>query len=363
MKKIPVNLGDRSYEVRVGAGLMNGLGQAVKSLPHAGRAVVVSDSNVAPIYAGPAQNSLAQAGMAADLLTFPAGEESKCLPFYCRLMDQILSLSPAIDRGTVVVALGGGVTGDIAGFVAATALRGLRFVQCPTTLLADVDSSVGGKTGLDHPTGKNLIGAFHQPAAVLIDVDTLKTLDRRQLLSGLAECVKHAFIRDSKLLDYIEACAVDILACQPETMTELIERNVRIKAAVVSADERESSVRTHLNFGHTIGHAIETSVGLGNITHGQAVALGMVAACKIAVIRGMIGQKALDRLEKVLDGLGLATREHGLNAKQLLPIMLHDKKARAGKLRFVLPTAIGAVAIADDVAEDHISQAIRHLSA
>ncbi|MBI5723586.1 MAG: 3-dehydroquinate synthase [Planctomycetes bacterium] len=363
MRKIPVNLGDRSYAVRVGPGLLDELGRTVASLPHAGRAVVICDSNVAAIYAGTAQKSLAKARVAGEVLMFPAGEESKVLPVYCRLMDEVLGLTPPIDRNTVVVALGGGVTGDLAGFVAATALRGLRLIQCPTSLLADVDSSVGGKTGLDHPAGKNLIGAFHQPAAVLIDVNTLTTLDRRQLLSGLAECVKHAFIRDETLLDFIEARTADILACQTDTMAELIERNVRIKAAIVSADERESGVRAHLNFGHTIGHAIETSVGLGNITHGQAVALGMVAACKIAVTRGMAPPAALVRLEGALDSLGLATRENGLDARQLLPAMRHDKKARAGKLRFVLPTAIGEVAVVDDVTEAQINQAIRYISA
>jgi len=261
----------------------------------------------------------------------------------------------------LLVALGGGVTGDLAGFVAATALRGLRWLQCPTTMLADVDASVGGKTGLDSPAGKNLIGAIHQPNGVLIDVEALKTLDDDQLSSGLAECVKHAIIRDASLLDFLEDNAEAVFARDGEVLTELIARNVGIKAAVVSSDERESGERAHLNFGHTVGHAIETALGYGRISHGAAVSLGMVAACRRAASRGLIEQDLCRRVEALLARLRLPVRQPGLDGRQIWQIMQHDKKARSGRVRMVLPVTMGAAAMFDDITPDTIEQAIEAL--
>ncbi len=405
-KQVQVDLGDRSYAVSVGGGLLAELGTTVAALPGARQAVVISDSNVAALYGGRACNSLRQAGLRAELLTFPAGEANKTLATCSGLYDALFTLRPAVDRQTVLVALGGGVTGDITGFVAATALRGLRFVQCPTTLLAAVDASVGGKTGVDHPAGKNLIGAFHQPSAVLIDVDPLKTLSDKEFANGLAECVKHAVIGGTglgstgfqpvqaqalplnrqaqpshaqvenlchqkpqaenlchqALLDFLEGRRSEILAREPECLTELIARNVAIKAAVVSADERESGQREHLNFGHTIGHAIETLVGYGSISHGQAVSLGMVAACRLAVARDLIETASADRVEKLLTELGLPVRWPGFSAPALWNIMLHDKKARAGKVRMVLPVRLGEAASFDDITEEAVATAAKHLA-
>jgi len=271
MRKITVDLGPRSYDVIVGAGLLAHLGATVAALGRTSHAVVISDSTVVDLYGPQAAESLAGANLAGAFISFPAGEANKTLAVYGKLLDDLLALTPAVDRDCVIVALGGGVPGDVAGFVAATALRGLRVVQCPTTLLAAVDSSVGGKTGVDHATGKNLIGAFHQPGAVVIDVETFRTLPAGELANGLAECVKHGVIRDEPLLGFIEDNAGAIGACNGDVMEELVARNVAIKAAVVADDERETGQRAHLNFGHTIGHAIEVFVGYDKIAHGQAV--------------------------------------------------------------------------------------------
>ncbi len=361
-KTVRVDLGARSYDVRVGAGLLEDLGATVAAIGEVRQAVVVSDTTVAELYGRGAMDSLAAAGLEAALIDFPAGEDHKTLATAGELYDKLFGVEPAIDRNCLIVAMGGGVPGDMAGFIAATALRGLRWLQCPTTLLADVDASAGGKTGVDHAAGKNLIGAFHQPRGVLIDVETLKTLAAEELRSGLAECVKHAVIRDAKLLDFIEENAEAILACQADVMIDLIVRNVEIKAAVVAADERESGQRSHLNFGHTVGHAVETFVGYGKITHGQAVALGMIAACHIATGKGLLDASLQTRLEALLERLGLAVRRQGLDADEIWRIMQHDKKARGGRLRFVLPTALGAVNLFDDVTRDEAKQAVEALA-
>ena len=374
-RTIRVELGRRAYEVTVGAGLLDRAGEMLAPLAgadpptRAGRAVVITDSNVATLYAGAVADGLTAAGCRTDVIDFPAGEASKDLTTYAAVMDRLLALSPAIDRGSLIVALGGGVAGDLAGFVAATALRGLSCANVPTTLLADVDASVGGKTGLDAPAGKNLIGAFHQPRAVIIDPAVLKTLPPGELGNGLAECVKHAVIRDADLLDFIEDNAAAILAADAEILSELIARNVTVKAEVVAADERESGQRAHLNFGHTIGHAVEAAGGYGAVSHGQAVALGMVAACGIAVARKLIEPAAADRVGEVLSGLSLPVRFADLpdlpagcrDRARLRQIMLHDKKARGGVVRFVLPTGLGNVAVFDDVTADQVEQGLAAL--
>ena len=366
-RSIPVQLGERTYAVQVGSGLLGQLGRTVASL-RARAAVVITDSNVAALYGPRAVESLRQSGVSAELIAFPAGEANKTLATCSRLFDALFAVAPPVDRRTVIVALGGGVAGDVAGFVAATALRGLRFVQCPTTLLADVDSSVGGKTGVDHPAGKNLIGAFHQPSAVLINVDLLSTLTPPEFANGLAECVKHGVIGGAgfqpaaspgpaqvgnlchqTLLDFLEENARAILARQGDVLEELVARNVAIKAAVVSADEREAGLREHLNFGHTIGHAVETFLGYGTISHGQAVALGLVAECALAVERGLVPAADARRVETLLSALGLPVRWKGLDGPRIWDIMLHDKKARAGQVRMVLPTRLGEVDVFSDI--------------
>jgi len=358
---VRVELGERSYDVRVGSGVLDSLGAAASELGAVRQAAVVSDSNVAPLYGRRAAESLAAEGISVEMFEFPAGEASKNLATFSDLIDSLLGISPAIDRDALVIAVGGGVTGDLAGYVAASTLRGLRWIQCPTSLLADVDASVGGKTGINHPAGKNLIGAFYQPSGVLIDVETLKTLGEEELISGLAECVKHAIIRDVGLLDFIDANAVAILECDSDVMCEFVACNVAIKAAVVGADERESSTRAHLNYGHTIGHAIETLAGYGEISHGRAVSLGMIAADELAVARGMIDPSDAARVRELLDRLGLDTVRGGLDADEVWQVMQHDKKARGGKVRMILPTKLGAVEIFDDITAEEVAFAVAAL--
>ena len=368
--EIPVNLAGRSYKVTVGVNLPEQVGAAAAQLcGGSGRAVIITDSNVGPLYAATVADNFHRVGCRCDVIEFPAGEEHKNLTTYGGVMDELLSLTPPIDRRSVIVALGGGVVGDLGGFVAATALRGLPFINVPTTLLSDVDAAVGGKTGVNAKAGKNLIGAFHQPAAVIIDAVVLKTLPAGELGNGLAECVKHGVIRDDSLLDFIEGGVAKIMAGDADTLAELVGRNVAIKAAVVVADERESSERAHLNFGHTIGHAVETAAGYGVVSHGQAVALGMVAAFGIAEARSLIDSAAAGRVRKILEALSLPV---GFDDLPLLPadardpdrlreIMSHDKKTLDGVVRFVLPVALGSVAIFDDVTDDQIAAAVAAL--
>ena len=247
------------------------------------------------------------------------------------------------------MALGGGITGDVAGFVAATYLRGVPFIQCPTTLLAMVDSSVGGKTGVNVSQGKNLIGAFYQPALVIADPLVLKSLPQRELLCGLAECIKHAVIRDEALFDFISGKLEEILKISSDEIVELVERNVEIKAAVVMEDEKESGVRAHLNFGHTFGHAIESAAGYGEILHGEAVGLGMLAASRAAADFGICSEEISERLLELLSRAGLPVRAELPDDEVLQRAMLHDKKVRDDRIRFVLPRAMGLVELRDDL--------------
>mgnify|MGYP001438299019 CR=1 FL=1 len=357
---VRVELGSRSYDVRIGADLLGELGQMAAGLG-AANSILVADSNVSNLYGEVAINALTAQGVGARLIDFPAGEANKNLATMARLYDALFEIRPQVDRGWLIVALGGGVAGDMAGFLAATALRGLKWMQCPTTLLADVDASVGGKTGIDHAAGKNLIGAFHQPNAVLIDVDLLKTLSEAELANGLAECVKHAIIRDAGLLDFLEDHIQAIRARQGEVMTELVTRNVQIKAAVVSADEKESGERAHLNFGHTIGHAIETLVGYDKIAHGQAVALGMAAGCRMAAGRGFIEDEAVERVRDLLASFALPVTWKDLDGERIWEIMQHDKKVRDGQVRMVLPVVLGQAAVFDDITPEMVREAVAAL--
>ena len=358
---IRVELGDRSYDVRVGSGVLDSVGPAAAGLPSVRQAAVIADSNIASSYGQQAVDSLAGEGIDATLIEFPTGEANKTVASFSDLIDAVFAITPAIDRNLLIVACGGGVTGDIAGYVAASTLRGVRWLQCPTSLLADVDASVGGKTGINHASGKNLIGAFYQPAGVLIDVETLKTLAPRELESGLGECVKHAVIRDASLLEFIAENTQAILDCQSDVMIDLVARNVAIKADVVAGDERETGTREHLNYGHTVGHAIETIAGYGTLSHGAAVSLGMIAANAMAVARGLISPADAERVRQALCALKLPTTYSGLDVEQVWEVMQRDKKARAGRVRMVLPTAIGAVDIFDDTTAQELALAVEAL--
>ena len=359
---IRVNLGARSYDVQIAPGMMDQLSQ-LALLPRAKSVVVIADSVVAGLYGQKVVGVLTSAGLAAHLIEFPNGEANKTLATYNSIFDKLFALRPAVDRDTIIVALGGGVSGDLAGFVAATALRGLRWVQVPTTLLADVDASVGGKTGVDTAAGKNLIGAFHQPSGVFIDVWALKTLGDDDIRTGLAECVKHGAIRQVAMLEFLESQAnrAAIFARDADVLADLVAQNVAIKAQVVAADETESGVRAHLNLGHTVGHAVETLLGYGKISHGQAVALGMVAACHLALGRKLIESSYAGRLERLLEQLGLPVRWDKLDGREILGIMQHDKKNRDGKIRMVLPVGPGQVDVFPDISAESIQAAVQYL--
>ncbi len=288
-------------------------------------------------------------------MPFTAGEERKTLETVRGVYDALLDHK--LERGAPIVALGGGVLGDTVGFAAATYLRGVPFVQCPTTLLAMVDSSVGGKVGVNVPQGKNLIGAFHQPVAVIADPLVLRSLPLRELRCGLAECIKHAVIRDPALFAWTRTHMAELLALAPEPLAELVARNVAIKAAVVMEDEKETGVRAHLNLGHTFGHAIEASVGYGRILHGEAVGLGLLAAATLAAGVGVGPRELRGEVEAVVGAAGLPLRADLPDDARLLEAMALDKKVAAGRIRFVLPERIGKVVIRDGVPPEAIRAA------
>ncbi len=352
---VTVPLGERQYNVRIGPGVAAGIGDLLTTL-HASQAIVLADSNVAPLHADALLSMLGD--VPATLLTFPAGEASKTLDTYQSLMDQLLTLTPALDRRSVIVTLGGGVTGDMGGFLAATALRGIPFIQCATSLLAAVDASVGGKTGVDTSAGKNLVGAFHQPSGVFVDTNFLATLPEAELDNGLAECVKHGVIRNGSLLTFIDDNAAALRAMDAGVLTDLIARNVAIKATVVVTDEREAGVRAHLNYGHTIGHALETFFGYDALPHGRAVSLGMVAANTIAVNRGLLPAVHAEHIEALLTKLALPVRIAGIDNAAIIDLMGRDKKTLAGQVRMILPADLGAVVIVNDITTDEITLAL-----
>jgi 3-dehydroquinate synthase len=343
MDTIHVNLGNRAYDIHVGSALLERVGELILPL-HLGRQLgLVTHPNLAEPYGSIVVDSLRRAGHEVTFLTVPAGEESKSLDQAGRLYRAMVQAR--LDRGSALLGLGGGVIGDLAGFVAATLFRGITFVNLPTTLLAQVDSSVGGKTAVNLPEGKNLVGAFHQPCMVVADVLTLSTLPEREFRSGLAEVVKHGMIADAGFFERLERLADRILAQDPGALQEIVARSCAIKASVVERDERESGLRGMLNFGHTVGHAIEAALGYGAITHGEAVAHGMVVATALSVRRGLCPENDARRLRELLRRFGLLGAS--LPALESLETyMVRDKKARDGVLQFVLTRGMGSVTFA-----------------
>ncbi len=358
MKTVKVELGNRSYYIRIGAGLIDELGDYLKETVSAKKAAILSDNNVYDLYGKLAEDSLRKSGFEVFSYVAQPGEKTKSLKVAEKIYDFLYDAK--IERSDVLIALGGGVIGDLTGFIAGTWLRGVPFIQVPTTLEADIDASVGGKTAVNHPKGKNLIGLFNQPKLVLMDTQTLKSLSDRDIRAGLAESIKHAVIRDAEFLEY-HKCNIDKILSLDETIIEdLLAKNCSIKASVVSADEREANLRAILNFGHTIGHAIE-SAGLYQLRHGEAVALGMIAASFIAVNRKMFSESEFVELEDIVRRYQLPVRLGGLDFELLYELMKRDKKVKAGKIRFVLPVSIGNVEIVDDVSIEQIKSAIEYL--
>jgi 3-dehydroquinate synthase len=355
MPRVAIELPHHRYDVSIEPGNLDRLGEIVHAhAPHAACALF-SDGAIASSLGARANLSLERAGYRVTRADLAPGEEHKTLDTVRGLYDRFLDAR--LERGSPAIALGGGVTGDTVGFAAATYLRGVPFVQCPTTLLAMVDSSVGGKVGVNVPQGKNLIGAFHQPIAVVIDPLVLQSLPARELRCGLAECIKHGAIRDAALLDFLERERASLLALDPSTLTELVRWNVAIKAAVVMADEKESGERAHLNFGHTFAHAIEATVGYGTLLHGEAVGLGMIAAAELASRLGLCSAEVPTVLRSQVGAVGLPTTAVLPDDERLLGAMKLDKKVSGSRLRFVLPVGLGSVVIRDDVGPADVAAA------
>jgi len=336
----------RSYPIFIERGLISRVGELTAGvLPGGGRCAVITNPTVGDLYLAPVIESLKKAGFDAVTIEIPDGEEYKNLTQVSLIYDRLLEAR--LDRDSAIVGLGGGVIGDISGFVAATYLRGVPFVQAPTTLLAFVDSSIGGKTGVNHRLGKNLIGAFYQPKAVIIDPDALSTLDKRELCAGLAEVVKYGVIRDAGFFKFIEDNARALTnppsASDGESLVEAIKRSCVAKAEVVMEDEREGSIRSILNFGHTFAHAIEALTGYKEFRHGEAVSMGMVMAARLSHVLGLASPDIAIRLEKLLKRLSLPIKPPGFSPYEYVEAMKLDKKVKAGKIRFVLVQDLGRV--------------------
>ncbi|HWB53536.1 MAG TPA: 3-dehydroquinate synthase [Tepidisphaeraceae bacterium] len=358
MPTVSVNIPGTDYDVRIEPGALNNAGAIVQAITRSKKAAIITDSIVGPLYAEALVQSLKQAGIEPVISTLPAGEEHKNLSTLLPIFDELLS--HRMERSTPVLALGGGVVGDMAGFVAATILRGVPFVQIPTTLLAMVDASVGGKVGVDTRAGKNLIGAFHQPILVLADPLVLATLPPAEMRGGLAECIKHDIIRDAAGFDDLEKNILRALAGDVPYLTQLIAHNVAIKAKVVAADPHEKGERAHLNLGHTFGHAIEI-VSNFQISHGQGVSLGTTAAAFVGERLGLLTSNERHRIKSILEKVGLPTTGLSLDPNAILDAMRLDKKVKDGRIRFILPMGIGQAVTRDDVPDDLVRQALQSL--
>jgi 3-dehydroquinate synthase len=342
---LTVDLGERSYPIHVGRELL-GRGDLLREALAGDDVLTVTNETVAPLYLATVEDGLR--GLRMRNVVLPDGERYKTWEVMNRIFDALLQ--HRFGRDCTLVALGGGVVGDITGFAAACYQRGVRFVQLPTTLLAQVDSSVGGKTAVNHPRGKNMIGAFHQPSCVIADTNTLSTLSDRELRAGLAEVVKYGLICDTELFDWLEQHAAALLARDSEALLHVIERSCRIKARIVREDERESGARALLNLGHTFGHAIESGVGYVGWLHGEAVAVGMIMAADLSVRIGLLSDAAADRVRALIERMGLPSeRPPELSPDTLLDLMQSDKKTRGGRLRLVLLQAIGDATLRADV--------------
>lgn len=353
---VRVHLDSRTYDVLIGHGILAETGKLAAEKFGRKHCVVVTESNVGPLYADRVRQSLLEAGIATTVITVPAGENSKSMSVVEDVCRQMLRIG--LDRKSFLVALGGGVIGDLAGFAASIFLRGIPFIQIPTTVLSQVDSSVGGKTGVNTPEGKNLLGTFSQPGLVIADLHTLKSLPEREHAEGFAEIIKHAAIRDASMFE-----AISEVADGKGDLADLIRRNVQIKARIVEEDEHETTgARALLNFGHTIGHAIEASAGYGELLHGEAVALGMIAAAGISSQLSGLPATARGKIVGLIKRFNMPTRlPEGISVETILNHMKHDKKFSEGKIRFVLLRALGQPFVSSDVTQEHIIGAIKSL--
>ena len=358
MNKIRVELGERSYTIATGSGILKNIGKSLERFDFSKKAAIVSNPTVFNLYGKTLVSSLSTSGFEIIEIILPDGEEYKNLSSVERIYEQLLKMR--FDRRSVLIALGGGVVGDITGYAASTYMRGIDFIQVPTTLLAQVDSSVGGKTGVNHALGKNMIGTFWQPRLVWVDISTLHTLSRRNFLAGIAEIVKYGIIWDSTFFDFLEKKRETLLSLNPDDIIHIIRRSCEIKADVVSRDERESGLRAILNFGHTIGHAIETATGYTTFLHGEAIAIGMHVEAILANEAGLISSEGVSRIRHLLKTFGLPTEiPASIDIPALFEAMKLDKKAVSGDVKFILPEQIGRVRIQGNISEKTVHQAIK----
>ena len=358
LQTVPVDLSERSYSIEIGTDCLREIGPIIERIGNVTHAIVITDTNVQTPHAEEVVSALAKEDLLrVDLLAIDPGELSKSIDMAAALWNGLLEMNA--DRKTLIVAVGGGVVGDLAGFIAATFARGLRFLQVPTTLLAQVDSSVGGKVGINLEGAKNMVGAFLQPVAVLIDTETLDTLPSREYKAGLGEIVKYGVILDEELFERLEADVQKLNDRDHQTLVEIIARCCELKAEVVRQDEREETgLRAILNYGHTVGHAVETLSGYGNVLHGEGVAIGMVAASRLAEKLGRIDAPITERQIALLKALGLPTELPELGFEEMLAVMMRDKKVAHGKLRFILPDRIGHVELVGDIPEAKLQEAL-----
>lgn len=360
MDEVRVHLGANSYTIHIGSNLLAQTGALLSAAGLTGRVLVVSDQHVSELYGNKVLASLQAAGFSPELYAVKPGEEAKSLVVADAIFSKAIELG--LDRKSPIIALGGGVVGDLTGFIAATYLRGVPFIQIPTTLLSQVDSSVGGKVAVNHRLGKNLIGAFYQPKFVIIDTDCLASLPERELATGLAEVIKYGIIADKEFFAYLEANIEDILAKDVTALTKIIKRSCEIKAYVVERDERESSLRMILNFGHTIAHAIEGTAGYGVYNHGEAVGVGMHGAMLLSRMAGLVTDDDVLRVTRLIQAFKLPLTAVDCAVDALLPYLVRDKKAVAGKINWVLATGIGQTQISQDVPHAQVQEVLSILT-
>jgi 3-dehydroquinate synthase len=357
MQKIRVELGERSYNILIDRNILCGLGEELERFAFGRRIAIVSNPTVFGLYGSVVSGSLSAAGFEPFEIIVPDGEEFKNMESVGRIYEALLQTR--LDRKSAVIALGGGVVGDIAGFAASTYMRGIDFVQVPTTLLAQVDSSVGGKTGVNHALGKNMIGTFWQPRLVWVDIDTLATLPRREFLAGLAEVIKYGVIWDADLFDFLATNREKILDLDGPSLTHIIGRSCQIKSEVVSGDERESGLRAVLNYGHTIGHAVETVTGYKSFLHGEAVAIGMYLEARLSAMLGIIGDEEVKKIRNLTEAYGLpCSLPAGTDFNVLFSAMQLDKKTVSGEMKFILPERIGSVTMRTGISPGEVRKAL-----
>ncbi|MFP6637150.1 MAG: 3-dehydroquinate synthase [Nitrospinaceae bacterium] len=356
MQRLAIDLGERSYEILIGLDLRKRVGEFLKAVFRPSRVVIITHPSINSTYGEEVIANCLDQGWTTDIIEVPEGEVSKSLGQVEKLYDRLLELN--CDRKSVLIALGGGVIGDLVGFVAATYQRGITFIQVPTTLLSQVDSSVGGKTGVNHPKGKNMIGAFYQPRLVVTDLQTLKTLPIKEYRAGLAEIVKYGVISDASFFEFLEKNYKDILNLNQDCLSYIIENSCAIKAKVVEKDERETRHRMILNFGHTLGHAIESLTGYSRFVHGEAVAIGMVRAAELSHSMGKCSKEVPRRLEALLKNLGLPVEMPELDPAAVIESLYHDKKTMDNKIKFILVKEIGSIEIVEQVPESEILKII-----